>query len=377
MILVCDVNVLKHGHYIGFNQFIVDHTAVIGSEVMYLFNAESKEYLDFSGKENVHFIDIPPRWRGSIAGKFRIWRLIVDKVKELDPDAFYFLDFDKFQFPIGLIAFPCSISGIYFRPHHRIRSANDKLFGKAKAFFKRQKKIFAEKLLLHNRKITSIFILNDESGVKTLNDFYGTTVFKYLPDPIFDYAYNEREVTKNSNKISFLIFGALTERKNISNLIKAFGKANFNKQALLRIIGSCDSASYKSYLSDLAQSEIDGQEKLKEILIKTEFVTDEEMEVYHASSDVSLLLYKDFFGSSGLLGRAAKHNLVVLSPSVGLLHDLTESNKLGLTVDPTDISAIVIAMQKAEELARDLPAAGHQNFYKAHLPEKFIKTLFH
>ena len=111
----------------------------------------------------------------------------------------------------------------------------------------------------------------------------------------------------------------------------------------------------------------------KKITLKTGFVTNEEMDNYFHSSDVCLLIYKDFYGSSGLLGRSALHKKKVVGSNVGLLKELIEHNKLGITCDPKSVEEISKALINIVTIHFD--DENFESFYKQYSPETFFKTL--
>ncbi|HEY8397678.1 MAG TPA: glycosyltransferase [Flavihumibacter sp.] len=381
MLVICDINIYKLGHYIGFNQYLLDHAdqirrAAKTDRVVFFFNEEAKTLLSIPANVEVEFLPVPSIWRYQPMKRFRIWRIINERMQQYPGAHLYYMDFDKFQLPVGLMNMNFRLSGIYFRPHHRITTSNRTLKIRLQTWLKRYKKIAAERLLLRNRSLERVYILNDREGVSYLNKYHGNQVFRYLPDPIFDYGFEPGTIERPVDSISFLIFGALTERKNIRMLITAFGRARFSKKAVLHLVGKTESDQYLQSLRTLAADSIRGQEAEKSVLFNTDFVSDEEMERYHASTHVSLLVYRDFYGSSGLIGRAAKHRQLVIAPSVGLLSEITEQYRLGITVDPNDLTEITVAMEKAEQLVKKQEFEGATAFYKEHHPSRFLETLF-
>jgi glycosyltransferase involved in cell wall biosynthesis len=381
-IVICDVNIQANGHYIGYNQFIIDnyHRVVENAashELIFLYNREAKEYLYFPDGCKVMFLDFPKEQLDSLLGRIRIWKLVLEAANELNPDMLYFLDLDKFQIPVSLFRSKCDISTIYFRPHHRTFPSNKKLKTIVNTKIKLFKKMFSEVIVIaFNKKVKNIFILNDPSGVAYLNKFYNTNRFKHLPDPVFSYDSTDQPVNveNNGSAITFLAFGALAERKNIDNVIRAYTMAKFDSPTILKIIGS-SKQDYFNKLQKLVAEVRSDLSETKRIILENKFVSNFEMDALHASSQVSLLLYKDFFGSSGLLGRASKHNMYVLASSVGLISELVNKYELGKTTDPGSIELMAAAMQDA---AREYPffkADGCKRFYLDHQPDQFLKHL--
>ena len=375
--LICDLNIQKKGHYIGYNQYIL--TTILKLDEVYpdrkysfLYNSEAKEYLDLplNVADDVHFIDDNCWSSPSLKDKIRLFTKIVTIANQLKTDHLIFMDIDQYQFPIFITKFRFKFSGILFRPHHRITNSDPKFFSRIVTSIKRTKKVVAEKLLVLTKKVENIYILNDEEGVELLNKFHKTKQFKYLQDPIFSYPSSLQDA-KRTDSYKFLIFGAINERKNITAIIKAYDSTSFPIETELLIVGSIDDV-YLNYLNSLIK-EMPTLGSYKKILLKSGFVTNEEMDNYFHQTNVCLLIYKDFYGSSGLLGRAALHKKKVIGPNVGLLKQLIEKNKLGTTCDPDNVLSISEAL--LEITNKDFDENHFESFYKNYSPNTFIKTL--
>jgi glycosyltransferase involved in cell wall biosynthesis len=379
-ILICDINIKPQGHYIGYNQYMLDEFTKIernspGVQISFLFNRGAEKLLSFNGNvaERVGFIDL--KGRNSLVNRFLIIREIKKYTIANQIDHLLFMDFDQYQMPFYCIKFNPGISGILFRPHHRIVPPNRSLAVRILTGFRRFKKKISEKLIVGKSEIENIFILNDKAGVTVLNKIHNSSVFKYLPDPVFSYIHEEspeKLPEADTGIYRFLIFGSITERKNISNVIQAYDKGVFECKTELLIIGPC-SVDYWLHLNDSINrlTSIDGNHK--SIYIKRMFVTNAEMDYYFSISDVCLLIYRDFFGSSGLLGRSALHGLKVIGSNTGLLKELIAGFKLGLSVDPTDINAIARSLSGIMQL--NVRPQDQSDFYTKHKPEKFLSTL--
>jgi glycosyltransferase involved in cell wall biosynthesis len=375
--LICDLNIQKKGHYIGYNQYILSNIHTLeaqfpGNSYSFLYNEEAKQHLDFSSinQSRIHFVNENCWSCKTLSDRKRLVKTATDKATALQCDHLIFMDLDQYQLPIFLTRFSSKLSGVLFRPHHRIQNSNTSFSSKISTSLQRYKKILAEKFLTYTKNVENIFILNDKDGVAKLNAFHGTTKFKYLPDPIFAYPSVRKQLLK-SEAFKFLIFGAINERKNITAIIKAYDQTSFPCATELHIVGSSDQA-YLSYLQDLLKS-LPSIDDRKKVVINSSFVTNEEMDNYFSDTDVCLLIYKDFFGSSGLLGRAALHKKKVIGANVGLLNELISQNKLGITCDPASVTEISKALLRILELHPEPEV--FDDFYKSYSPELFLKTL--
>ncbi|MCF0062720.1 glycosyltransferase [Dyadobacter chenwenxiniae] len=382
-IVICDVNIQQNGHYIGYNQFVIDNYkrvlgGAVGDELIFVYNIEAKELLRFPEDAQTIFLDFKADLVDTLSGRTQIWKMVLSAIEGLKADMLYFLDLDKFQIPVSLYKGTTSISTIYFRPHHRTVPSNNKLKTVVNTKIKSLKKIFSEVIVIGlNKNVKNIFILNDPSGVAHLNKFYRTEKFKHLPDPIFSYDTESQSeiLEKDKSEISLLAFGALAERKNTENIIRAYSVAKFSQPTVLKIIGSSKPA-YFSTISRLVEEVKNNLAPNKRIILENKFVSNAEMDELHATSHISLLIYKDFFGSSGLLGRSAKHNMYVLASSVGLIQELVNKYNLGKTTDPFDVNQIAQAMEQAQNEYSHFNTDGCKRFYEEHQPDQFLKSLF-
>lgn len=381
-IIICDINIDTKGHNLGYNQYIIDNIYdviainCLAINISFLFNSEAKNLLNIPSDVNYNIVSFDKVERYNLKGRISIWKKIVDIANKETADEVIFMDLDQYQIPISLIKGNFLVSGIYFRPHHRIYPSNDNVYNKIASSIKRAKKIFIEKILLSSKVIKHIFILNDLPGTELLNKFHGTSCFKELPDPIFDYPFSTNtRFMGNGNEVTFLIFGALTERKNIINILNAYNQADFSVPTRLLIVGPCSSDSFLSKINEISKQINSTSKGNKIVLTHTEFISDEEMESIHAVIDVSLLIYSNFYGSSGLLGRAAKHKKYVVAPNVGLLKDLVTSFGLGSVVDPTNVGYISESLKEAVRTYRTRDTVGSTKFYDDHHPELFLRVL--
>ena len=375
--LICDLNIQKKGHYIGYNQYILNN--ILKQEETYpdrtysfLYNSEAKEYLEFPEytEGRIHFLN-DNCWKNlSMRDKINLFKKVINCAEELKTDHLIFMDLDQYQFPIFVSKFSFKLSGVLFRPHHRITFSSNTLSARVASKIQRLKKILAEKFLTTNSYVENIYILNDEEGVNYLNEFHKTKQFKYLQDPIFSYP-SALQTNNRHSFYTFLIFGSMSERKNITTIIKAYDASSFDIPTELLIVGSAEE-NYLTYLNNLIAS-LNTISSKKKITLKTGFVTNEEMDNYFYGSDVCLLIYKDFYGSSGLLGRAALHKKKVVGSNVGLLKELIEHNKLGITCDPKSIEEISKALTKIVTIQFD--DQNFESFYKQYSPDTFFKTL--
>lgn len=387
--LVCDLGVQIRGHNLGYIQNIIrllsERGDTHGHEIVFLFNAPVADYL--SGKPSRGSINILyiteaenstlEQINGLTDRRAAEWKLIRQYATEQRADEVIILELDQFQLSIGAETTPFKVSGIYFRPHYRIEPIGTGLTNRLKYWLWRQKKLVLEYYMCRNKNLHYIFILNDERAVKAMNQKLGN-VFRYLPDPIYDYEPTPTSIRQRyeiaDERFIFLIFGAIDERKNIEIIFKAFEKLapQVAAKATLLVIGKVKS-DYKPALNTAEQQLSTTQPRLQ-LICEDRFVNDGEMETLFAQCDVPLLLYRDFFVSSGLLGVAAKHGKPVLTSAYGVLGELTRKYKLGYCLSPKDISGIAAQLDQFINQRQPVRIDG-QSFYRSHTPNDFLIRL--
>src|SRR5262249_47856102 len=154
--------------------------------------------------------------------------------------------------------------------------------------------------------------------------------FRYLPDPIFVNGRVSANPTPDirkkfgipSSSHIFLIFGAISDRKNIDNMVAAYREARLERPSVLLIVGKIKE-DYKEEFARLTGGfNRDNKDPRKNILSLDEFVDEDEIDAYFKESDTVILCYKKFYGSSGLMGKAALHNKTCIVSTEGLLYHL-------------------------------------------------------
>ena len=326
--LVCDLGVQLRGHNLGYIQNIInllhEQEKINGREIVFLFNAVAQGYLTPKFKNssiNTFYItneenDTLEQYNEQAERRTAEWKLIKKYASPHHIDEVLILEFAQYQLSIAAETTPFKVSGIYFRPHYRIETIGTGLNNRIKYWLWRQKKFVLEYYMCRNKNLHNIFILNDEKAVIKMNNKLGDN-FRYLPDPIYDYEPVVINIRQNYNihkdRFIFLIFGAIDERKNIEIILKSFEKLSpqLASKATLLIVGRVKS-DYKKTLNS-AVNHLIGVQPLLQVVNDDRFIEDGEMETLFSQCDVPLLLYRDFFVSSGLLGIAAKYNKIVFN----------------------------------------------------------------
>ncbi|WP_221394604.1 glycosyltransferase [Dyadobacter sp. NIV53] len=312
--------------------------------------------------------------------KFKEWKLIKHHALVLGVDEVFIMELTKYEIQIGFNKTPFKISGIEFRPSHRIKIENAGFTKKISATIQHYKRVFFENIILRSPSIHEIFILNDPKGSEILNKYYSTNIFRCTVDPVYDYEKPDASsmpywIKRNNRKVVYTIFGALDWRKNIKNIFEAFTLLDkqIHQHIELLIIGKIP-----EYFADEFELRVNmfiRDNPDIELVLINEFVSDSHMEYYFCNTDVSLVVYPKFYGSSGLLGRAAKYNSISLVPNVGLMAELCEDYKLGYLCDPYSPTDISLKIFKAFNDILNGERIDGTSFYREHSPELFLNQL--
>jgi glycosyltransferase involved in cell wall biosynthesis len=295
---------------------------------------------------------------------FQEWRLLGQYAKKLQATHCLLLYFDSFQAAIALgLKLPCPFSGIYFRPtFHYPSFVNYSPTKKERLLHIREKFIILPRVMNHPQ-IANLFCL-DPYVVKHLEQFNSSAKALYLPDPvpITEVAENELRAFKQklgieSDRKAFLLFGALYDgRKSLEQVLDAISllPCDLCQKICLLLVGQI-------YLQNnpILAAKIDGisQKFPIQIIIRDEFVPEEDVQLYYQSVDVILAPYQRHVGMSGTLVHAAAAQKPILTSDYGLMGEITRQWQLGLTVDSTSpdeiASRIAICLQQNAENLSD------------------------
>jgi glycosyltransferase involved in cell wall biosynthesis len=384
--LICDLNINLRGHNAGHVQYIVNNMKVKdGDTIYFLFNQSAKNIVDISyaAVDKSHFYYAPSDFSDNSVMdklKFKEWKVIEQYASQLQIDKLFIMELTSYELQISRSKGSYKISGIKFRSSHRVSASNSKLLTRLATQVQKYKRRLAEAVLLRCKRLEDIYVLNDLTGAVLLNKQYRTNVFKYLVDPVYDYSELDNTSKTNLrhvslNKVVYIIFGAMDWRKNIENILLAFTLTDksIHKNISLLIVGKIPSSfknEFKMLIKDFTCKNPD-----IELTINDEFVSDSKMEYYYSISDVSLVIYQKFYESSGLIGRAAKYNIISLTPNVGLMAELCKDYELGYVCDPDSPEDIEDKLLTAYGNITHNKRIDGQRFYKSHSPSRFLQLL--
>ena len=162
-----------------------------------------------------------------------------------------------------------------------------------------------------------------------------------------------RRLGINENEKAILFFGRIRPSKGLEYLVAAFRQlSNIKNSYRLIIAGRPDNC--ESYWSNI-QDSIAEDVQSGRILLRSEFIPDEETEIYFKAADVLVLPYRSIY-QSGVMFLAYNFGLPVLASDVGGLKEEIIEGKTGFSFPPEDPGELAktIELFFAGEISADL-----------------------
>ncbi|VEP12691.1 Glycosyl transferase group 1 [Hyella patelloides LEGE 07179] len=392
-----------YGHHPAYIQYLVQYWCeqelpgsldIIVSPRFLQVHAEVVDTALSYGQKNVNFVEIAPaeeaalKPRNSIISRthraWQEWQLLCKYVDCLGANHCLIMYFDPYQLPLALgIKTPCPFSGIYFRPtfhYHELANYEPKLKERIQQW--RERLLISQ--IVNHPQLQNLFCL-DPFAIAPLAQFCRHSQAIHLPDPVPSVSCSLEEITKLKFRLSvepqrqvFLLFGALTKRKGIYQVLEAVRLLpSFLCQHLcILMVGQVDrgvKTQVESLVADLHQ------ETPIQIIRHYQFVSETEVSHYFQLADVVLATYQRHVGMSGILLLAAAAQKPVLADSYGLMGEITRQHQLGLTVDATKAAEIA---QGITQILSNPEAIGDRNqmkqmkqFAAQNSPQRFARTI--
>ena len=390
------------GHHVGYIQHLIKywceqklpgHLDVV---VIPEFLEQHANVVDISlgcSQKNINFVaitleeqtalDSPYSFTGRLKRAFQEWQLIRKYANSLGSTHCLLMFFDSVFSRMALgVKSPCPMSGIFFRPMLHYSNFANYVPSPIERVWRWREKLSLSQIL-RSGYFQNFFSL-DPVAVEYLEQLPSKTNILHLPDPVQIYNDYPSQLEELRESLSidpgrqvFLLFGAISERKGIYQLLEALRTLppDLCQKLCLLFIGPIDpqeKEGFKARIVEISQS------LPVQIICRDKFVTDREIQPYFQIADVILAPYQRHVGMSAILVRAAAAEKPVLSSDYGLMGEITRRYGLGLTVDSADPSEI------AKGLTRFLfksPAslgdrAKMKQFAEQNTAEQFASTIF-
>lgn len=284
-----------------------------------------KDKFEWPEAKNIKFCFIE---NASLSSKRRILQSLFRYYRSILPLEIIFIELMWFMPLLVLFSFSdVKISGIIY---------NIYLYGwKSFNLAQKTKNAVLYWLLSHCGCFKNIFILNDNSAAQALNRIWKTNRFKYLPDPFVPIDSNKttdlrESLNINKEKIVYLHFGAMSERKgtlDIFKMIENTPSCNLEKYCIIfagKVGDDIKEQFYNKYhsLKDKIQ-----------IIVEDDFVDYERIGSYLITCDAVLLPYHYVNVSSGVIGYCAQFGKPAIATNKGLIGKLVRKNRIGKLVN--------------------------------------------
>lgn len=176
-----------------------------------------------------------------------------------------------------------------------------------------------------------------------------------FPDTKLTPAEAKRRMGLNDGEKAILFFGRIRPYKGIEYLLDAFRVLAADKPASYRlIIAGEPKKGSEEYLHEIRQR-VKAEFAHGEVILRIQFIPDEEMELYLKGADVLVLPYKEIF-QSGVLFLAYSFGLPVVATDVGSFREEIVEGRTGFLCKPGDPSDLAKAMETyfASDLYKNL-----------------------
>jgi D-inositol-3-phosphate glycosyltransferase len=176
-----------------------------------------------------------------------------------------------------------------------------------------------------------------------------------FPDTELTPAEAKRLLGLRDNEKAILFFGRIRPYKGIEYLLDAFRLLLADEKANYRLIVAGEpKKGSEEYLHEIQQS-VKSDFGQGQVILKIQFIPDDEMELYLKGADVLVLPYKEIF-QSGVLFLAYSFGLPVVATDVGSFREEIVEGSTGFLCQPGDPAELARALETyfASDLYRNL-----------------------
>lgn len=389
-----------YGHHPGYIQYLLEYFSKtkLNAKIIVLvsprFLTEHNDVVQLANQldtKNIQFVAITQVEEDSLRPRnnslnrnlrnFQEWSLFCHYVKQLKIDRALLMYYDTYQYPLALRLNPqCSVLGIYFRPtfHYQYFSNSSEGYSNLPASWEK----FVLNLVFSNPKVDSLLTL-DPFVKEFLRKDKQKSKLVYLPDPVRVCEYSQVQLQQikaslniESSRKLFLLFGALTDRKGIYQLLDSIPllPKNICEKIAFAFVGEAsqdNQTKIENKIADLSNN------YPIQIYRQYEFLPEEDIQAYFEVSDFVLALYQNHVGMSGILNLAAAKHKPVLSSDYGLMGELVKQYHLGLAVDSTNPQKIAEGVEQILSLTdTNYNRVKVQEFTELNSADRFAEIIF-
>ena len=183
---------------------------------------------------------------------------------------------------------------------------------------------------LLRRKASLLFVHGESAKQDLINEGYSPEAIIVVPHGRYELTADKSMQANLKNQLLF--FGRIEDYKGLDILLKAMPKIwseypDWN----LMVAGHGDISPHKAWMND------------ERIIIRNDFIPDEEVGKYFQESRLVVLPYKNAT-QSGVIPIAAAYSRPVVASRVGAIPDMVVDGKTGILVEPSSASALASAV---------------------------------
>jgi glycosyltransferase involved in cell wall biosynthesis len=203
---------------------------------------------------------------------------------------------------------------------------------------------------------------------------------QYLHDPaeireLMDKKLARRRFRINPDATVVLVFGALSLRKGLDELLGAIDRYDEAGSVVVLLVGEIDPDARDLFSSGRVQRLM----ATGKIQMCGGFADQAVEQTSFAAADVVWIGYKRHFNMSGVLVQAGQAALPVIASDDGLIGWYTRKYKLGWLVDIGDPASVDRALSSAHDSEKERAdfGANGKKVFACHTPEAFSEAIFH
>ena len=152
-----------------------------------------------------------------------------------------------------------------------------------------------------------------------------------------------------------LFFGTIARYKGLDWLARAFRQLAESGEPYHLVVAGRPRSDAREYWKSVLETLREAPDQSR-VLVRDEYIRDEDTEVYFKAADVLALPYEEIF-QSGVLFLAYSFGLPVVAADVGALKEDVVEGRTGFTCAPKDTAALALALVRyfTSDLYRELP----------------------
>lgn len=344
-------------------------------------------------KYHVHLVPITKEEQATLRPKetavdrklrnFQEWGLLYRYALQLKAVHCVVMYLDTFFFSLACgVNAPCDFSGIYFRPTFHYDEFANYLPSKKERIQQWLEKLILSRVL-SNPKLKTLLCL-DPFVVKHLKGFRTEAEIVHLPDPVLSDCTREIQENNLGNQLKiapdkkvFLLFGSLSQRKGIFQLLQSIELLPVELCPHLCLLLVGQTPLQEQTKIDVEIERISRSYSVQ-IIKNYQYISEADVRAYFQLADVVLAPYQNHVGMSGILLLAASNQKPVLSTDYGLMGEVVRRYQLGLTVNSTIPREIARGITQFIRQSPDRLCDFEQmkTFAEQNSVENFARTIF-